>query len=521
MRRPRRRRRSRRWSARASTLPARRRAVPRASRRSSGWPSRTSRTPGPLSYLVAAAVRIGDGEEQALLEATRRRTALRLLHVLLHARGRRCWRCAAASRKVESEMTAAARLHAAPADGGDPAGARREERRRRPRSTSCAAASTRPTCPRRRPQGGRARADAAGRLPPAPPNHQVIRTYLELVLELPWKKATTEDVIDLADAEVLDEDHFGLDEVKERILEDLAVLKLNPTAKAPILCFVGPPGVGKTSLGQSIARALGRKFERISASAGCTTRRSCAATGGRTSARCRAGSSRRCGGAGVEQPGADARRGRQARPRLPRRPGRRAAGGPRPGAERTFRDNYLDLPFDLSKVFFIMTANSLDPIPRAAAGPHGGDRACPATARRRRSRSPAATWCRGRPSDRADAGAGADVGRGAARRIIRRYTREAGVRELERTIGPVAAQGRARAFAEGARPAGAASGDAADAARAARAGAYRRRRCAGSCRPGVATGLAWTEAGGDVLYVEATSLPGRRGLTADRASSAR
>ena len=102
------------------------------------------------------------------------------------------------------------------------------------------------------------------RMPAAAPDFQMTRTYLELLLELPWKKAT-HDVIDLAKAhEVLDADHYGLKEVKERILEDLAVLKLNPKAKAPILCLVGPPGVGKTSLGQSIARALGRKFERLS-----------------------------------------------------------------------------------------------------------------------------------------------------------------------------------------------------------------------------------------------------------------
>src|SRR5204862_1657856 len=102
------------------------------------------------------------------------------------------------------------------------------------------------------------------RLPSQAPDHQVTRTYLELIAELPWRKATA-DVLDLVRArQVLDEDHYGLTDVKERILEHLAVLKLNPKAKAPILCFVGPPGVGKTSLGQSIARALGRKFERLS-----------------------------------------------------------------------------------------------------------------------------------------------------------------------------------------------------------------------------------------------------------------
>src|SRR5262249_33458935 len=102
------------------------------------------------------------------------------------------------------------------------------------------------------------------RLPAAAPDFQVTRTYLDLILELPWRKST-EEVIDLPRSrQVLDEDHCDLQEVKERILEHLAVLKLNPQAQAPILCFVGPPGVGKTSLGQSIARALGRKFERMS-----------------------------------------------------------------------------------------------------------------------------------------------------------------------------------------------------------------------------------------------------------------
>ena len=102
------------------------------------------------------------------------------------------------------------------------------------------------------------------KLPPAAPDYHVIRTYVDLVLELPWR-VSTEDQLDISRArQVLDEDHYDLKEVKERILEHLGVLKLNPQAKAPILCFVGPPGVGKTSLGQSIARALGRKFERLS-----------------------------------------------------------------------------------------------------------------------------------------------------------------------------------------------------------------------------------------------------------------
>ena len=101
-------------------------------------------------------------------------------------------------------------------------------------------------------------------MPTAAPDYQLTRSYLELLLELPWK-ATTEDSLDLAAArQVLDQDHYDLKEIKDRIIEQLAVLKLNPAAKAPILCFVGPPGVGKTSLGKSIARALGRKFERMS-----------------------------------------------------------------------------------------------------------------------------------------------------------------------------------------------------------------------------------------------------------------
>src|SRR5207244_3661240 len=200
------------------------------------------------------------------------------------------------------------------------------------------------------------------RLPSAAPDYQLTRTYLELVLELPWRKST-DDVFDLIKArKVLDEDHYDLEEIKERILEHLAVLKMNPKAKAPILCFVGPPGVGKTSLGQSIARALGRKFERMS-------------LGGLHDEAELRGHRRTYIGA---MPGRLIQAIRRAGVNNPLlmldevdKLGRDFRGDPAaalleildPAQNNTFRDNYLDLPFDLSKVFFITSANLLDTIP--------------------------------------------------------------------------------------------------------------------------------------------------------------
>src|ERR1700693_304043 len=205
--------------------------------------------------------------------------------------------------------------------------------------------------------------DRLEKLPPGAPDYNVIRTYLDYVLELPWRKSSA-DSLDIPRArQVLDEDHFGLKDVKERILEHLGVRKLNPEAKAPILCFVGPPGVGKTSLGQSIARALGRTFERLSLGAlhdEAELRGHRRTYIGAMPGRILQGLRR----AGVNNPvlmlDAVDKLGRDYR------------GDPAsallevldPAQNSTFRDNYLDLPFDLSRIFFITTANTTDTIPR-------------------------------------------------------------------------------------------------------------------------------------------------------------
>jgi ATP-dependent Lon protease len=346
------------------------------------------------------------------------------------------------------------------------------------------------------------------RLPAQAPDYHVGRTYLDFLLELPWKTAT-EDVLDIARArEILDQDHYDLREVKERILEHLGVLKLNPTAKSPILCFVGPPGVGKTSLGQSIARAIGRKFERLS-------------LGGMHDEAELRGHRRTYIGA---MPGRVIQAIRRAGVNNPvlmldevDKLGRDFRGDPAaalleildPEQNRTFRDNYLDLPFDLSKVFFITTANNLDTIPQPLL-----DRTevlrLPGYSEEEKVEIANRYLI---PRQLRETGIQKEhcvITRDALRVIISQYTREAGVRQLERAIGGIARKVALR-HAEGkVDPVTVDRDDVAEWLGPRRFSPEQARR---QVPAGVATGLAWTETGGEVLYVEATLLPSGRGMT--------
>jgi ATP-dependent Lon protease len=326
-------------------------------------------------------------------------------------------------------------------------------------------------------------------------------------LELPWHKRS-EEAIDIARArKVLDDDHYDLKEVKERILEQLGVLKMNPQAKAPILCFVGPPGTGKTSLGQSIARAMGRKFERMSlgglhdeAELRGHRRTYVGAIPGRIIEAIRR--------AGVNNPllmldevdklGQDFR------------------GDPAsallevldPEQNKNFHDNYLDLPFDLSKVFFITTANTFDTIPRPLL-----DRMEVLTlSGYSEEEKMEISWRYLVPRQLHESGltsAQLVITPDALRKIIERYTREAGLRQLERAIGRLAHKA-ALHFAEGhTEPVTVRPEDLAEMLGPER---FFLEQARDVLSPGVATGLAWTETGGDVLYVEAALLPEGRGL---------
>jgi ATP-dependent Lon protease len=349
------------------------------------------------------------------------------------------------------------------------------------------------------------------RIPPAAAEHGVIRNWLEWVAALPWNKST-EDNLDLAHArEVLEEDHHGLERVKDRILEFLAVRKLKPDARGSILLFVGPPGVGKTSLGRSVARALGRKFERISVG------------GVRDEAEIR-GHRRTYIGA---MPGVIIRAMRDAGSDNPLfmideldKMGSDFRGDPAsamlevldPEQNATFRDHYLDLPFDLSRVMFIATANTTDTIPGPLldrmevieiAGYTEEEKLQIAkrylVPRQLERNGLKKSWLQ--ISDR------------ALRTIIREYTREAGVRGLERQIGTIARKVAREIAEQDGRPRKRRSISEAKARELLGKPRYQSEVRRRTREPGVATGLAWTPVGGDVLFIEVGAMPGTGKLT--------
>ncbi len=339
-----------------------------------------------------------------------------------------------------------------------------------------------------------------GRMSENAADYQVARSYLELIAELPWN-TRTDDALDLKHAqEVLDADHYGLEDVKDRILESLAVMQLNKDAKAPIICLVGPPGVGKTSLGQSIARAMGRKFERLS-------------LGGLHDEAELRGHRRTYIGAMPGRLIQAIRRAGVSNPLLMLdeidKLGRDFRGDPAaalmeildPAQNKEFRDNYLNLPFDLSKVFFITTANTLEGIPRPLLDRMEVMDLTGYSDREKREIARRYLIPRQRTETGLEEGQ-LDIPDDVLTLIIRRYTREAGVRELERVIGRLARK-RARQVLEKH------NGDALAPITAERLttliGPMRFQSDKGreSLPAGVAAGLAWTEAGGDVLYIEA------------------
>lgn len=345
-------------------------------------------------------------------------------------------------------------------------------------------------------------------MPESSGEYSMLRNYLEWLIELPWAISSS-DRTDINEArKILDEDHYGLDKIKKRILEFLAVHKLNPEGKSPLLCFVGPPGVGKTSLGQSIARATGRKFVRVSmggvhdeAEIRGHRRTYIGALPGNIIQAIRRAGTNNCVmlldevdklGNGVQGD-----------------PSAALLEVLDPAQNSTFRDNYLAVPFDLSKVMFVCTANMPDTIP----GPLR-DRLemiqLPGYTEQEKTQIALRYLIKRQREENGLKSGNCDITESAIHDIIGNYTREAGVRNLERLIGSVfrnaamkIAEGRAEKVIV----------DSADIPDILGTPIYESEIAMRTSMPGIATGLAWTPVGGDILFIEASRVPGRNKLT--------
>jgi len=346
--------------------------------------------------------------------------------------------------------------------------------------------------------------DRLSRIPLASPEYGVIRTYLDWVCQLPWARQT-DDSIDIAKAErILNRDHYGLVKVKKRILEFLAVRKLNPTGKSPILCFVGPPGVGKTSLGQSIARAMHRKFIRISLG------------GIRDEADIR-GHRRTYIGA---LPGRILQELRKCSYKNPvfmldelDKIGQDFRGNPAsallevldPEQNNSFTDHYLDQPFDLSNVMFIGTANYTEPIPPALL-----DRMeiieLPGYTEKEKLQIAKRYLIRRQLKEHGLSKSRLTIKDEAVAAIINSYTREAGVRNLERTIASICRNTATKIAKQTARRATVGKGQLAPILGPHK---FESEIALRTATPGVVTGLAYTPVGGEILFIESVSMPGK------------
>jgi ATP-dependent Lon protease len=459
--------------------------------------------PSALANLIATTMRLKTAEKQELLEEADVEARLRQLTVILNRELELLELGTKIQSQVHSEMEKSQReyflrsqLKAIQEELG-------EGDEQQAEIAELRAQIEEANLPEEAEKQARRELDRLAKLPSAAAEYGVIRTYLEWILSLPWDK-TTEDDLDLEKArKILDEDHYDLEKVKARIIEHLAVSKLKRDLSGPILCFVGPPGVGKTSLGQSIARALGRKFVRISVG------------GVRDEAEIR-GHRRTYIGA---MPGTIIRALRDAGTKNPvfmideiDKMGSDWRGDPSsamlevldPAQNSSFRDHYLDLPFDLSRILFICTGNQLETIPPPLLDRMEVIRLSGYTEEEKlgiakRYLVPKQLEAHGLRSEQAK------FTDNALRLVIREYTREAGVRNLDREIAALCRKSAAE-IAGGKR-------------KRVRIDERRvrswlgRPRFSGEIRkrtsdPGVATGLAVTPVGGDVLYIEATAMPG-------------